>query len=145
MTIIKTNELLIYIRNVCAYTLWSVLEINTSFRRHWRLEEDQLDQCSDWGNTSSPLLFSFFSRFRFFGPSRPDLVMHRMDDVDMQFLGVVWLADVDAGWYDISGELLWFPSPKTEINLKTLILNKGLQYLVKMITNGLDSLWNLHV
>ena len=36
-------------------------------------------------------------------------------------------------------------SQKTEINLKTLILNKGLQYLVKIDSNGLDSLWNLHV
>ena len=44
--------------------------------------------------------------FGFLGPSRPNLVMHRMDGVDMWFLGISGQQDVDAGWYDISGELL---------------------------------------
>ena len=72
ITIVKllTNiELLIYKWNVCAYTLWSVLEINTGFRRHRRgiegLRRMDLDQYSGWGNTSSPLLFGFFSWFQF--------------------------------------------------------------------------------
>ena len=36
------------------------------------------------------LLFSSVSSpgFGFLGPSRPDLVMHQTDDVDMQFLGL---------------------------------------------------------
>ena len=59
-------------------------------KRHRRLEEDQI-----WSNTlveETPLLlFSSVSSpgFGFLGPSRPDLVMHRMDDVDMQFLGLI--------------------------------------------------------
>ena len=41
--------------------------------------------------------------------------------------------------------LLRCPTPKTEINLKNPDLNKSLQYLIKIDSNGLDSLWNLHV
>ena len=70
---------------VCAYTLWSVLEINTSFRRLRR------EEYGDWfrmRNTSSPILSS--PSFGFLGPSRPDLVMHRLADVDMRFLWLLW-------------------------------------------------------
>ena len=65
----------LYKRNVCAYTLWSVLEINTGFRRHRRSIEDLRRMDLD---EETPLSSSLVSSpgFDFLGPSRPDLVMH---------------------------------------------------------------------
>ena len=91
ITIVKTIELLIYKWNVCAYTLWSVLEINTSFRRHQRgIKGLRRIWINALVEETPLLLFSSVSSpgFGFLGSSRPDLVMHRMDDVDMQFLGL---------------------------------------------------------
>ena len=99
ITIVKTIELLINIdqinkQNVCAYTFWSVLEINTGFRRHQRnLRRRWL--WSGRGNTSSPLLWFLLPVSVFLVPPGSDLVMHRLDGdnwmlicVDMQFLGM---------------------------------------------------------
>ena len=88
ITIVKTIELLIWINkwNVCAYTFWSVLEINTSFRRHQR------NLRRIWIGWMREHLFSSSSvsspSFGFLGPSRPDLVMHRVDDGDWMLIGV---------------------------------------------------------
>ena len=80
---------------VCAYTLWSVLEINTGFRRHRRNLRMML--IGLWLREhlfSSSLVWS--PGFGFLGPSRPDLVMYRLDGVDsefggdMQFLWLLW-------------------------------------------------------
>ena len=45
-------------------------------------------------------------------PSRPDLVMHRVDLVDMQFLGFLVSNGGYAGRFSISGEQTLMPIPK---------------------------------
>ena len=82
---------------VCAYTFWSVLEINTGFRRSSFEETSE-----EYGFLMREHLFSSSMvsspGFSFLGPSRPDLVIHRLDGVDLEFgvdmwfLWDVWLA-----------------------------------------------------
>ena len=82
---------------VCAYTFWSALEINTSFRRSSFKETSEEYGCLMREHLFSSSMVSS-PGFGFLGPSRPDLVMHRLDGADsefgddMRFLWDVWLA-----------------------------------------------------
>ena len=99
----KLSKLLQKLLNVCAYT-FSLSWRSTQFSGFWR----KLDLAE-----AAPLSWvsSLVS-----GPSRPDLVMHRLDGMKMQFLGQT--GSYAAGFF-LSGEHTPIPTPKTEINLKT--------------------------